>query len=219
MDLFIDNDVIIKLAEYDLLAPAKDILLSNGYQIYVLDSLPFVAGLNNPKRAAKVFTDDSSIIAVSEFLQYAKFAELSNISTFTLLESLDVPNLDAGELVLIGCAVEVEEAGFFSGDKRAISAINSCVENRVFELQHCLIILFEEAIKILLSCYSTDDVILKIQSKPSVDKTATLCFRGVELSTVQLAIDALQSYINHTQSHCDSLMFLDFELSTDIVTR
>lgn len=208
MLLFVDNDVVIKLAEYELLLSLHEIVSNSGHVVHVLESLPYVAGVNNPIRSHKVFSTESSLEQVKQFLDKAHLARIELVSTMQLINSIDDPNLDEGELTLIGCAMESEEPGFCSGDKRAIRAVNKLVSAQTLTLDHCIIIILEHTLHMLVRALGTD-VLECVIRKPNVDKAVKLCFQGATVDTIEHAISALDSYINDLKRKCPSLVFIE----------
>ncbi len=211
MFLYVDNDVVIKLAEYELLISLYDIVTTLGHNVHVLESLPYVVGVNNPDRANKVFTSASSLEQIRQFLSMVQPARIMLASTLQVINSIDEPNLDEGELTLIGCAIESVEPGFCSGDKRAIRAVNKLVSAQTLTFDHCIIIILEHTLKILIHAMDVGDVFERILRKPDVDKAVKLCFQGATADTVAHVISALESYINDLKKKCPSLTFVELD--------
>ncbi|MDE1265818.1 hypothetical protein [Vibrio aestuarianus] len=208
MLLFVDNDVVIKLAEYELLTSLHGIVSKSGHRIHVLESLAYVAGLNNVKRAQKVFSTDSSIEQIKEFLDTVELARINKLSTMTLINSINEPNLDEGELTLLGCAIESDMAGFCSGDKRAIQAVNDLASIKTLSLENCIIIILEHTLKLLITAFGAG-VLQQVICKPNVDKAVRLCFQGATADNLDQTILALESYINDLKNKCQSLAFVE----------
>ena len=209
MLLFVDNDVVIKLAEYELLISLHEIVKNSGHVVHVLESLPYVVGVYNPERAGKVFSSESSLEQMKEFLSMVQPACIKQLSTLQLINSIDDPNLDEGEMTLIGCALESNEAGFCSGDKRAIRAVNELTSAQTLTFDHCIIIILEHTLQMLINVMGAGDVFERILRKPNVDKAVKLCFQGATTDTVAHVISALESYINDLKKKCPSLTFLE----------
>lgn len=209
MFLYVDNDVVIKLAEYELLISLHNIVTQLGHDIHVLESLAYVVGMNNPDRAKNVFSSTSSIEQVRQFLSKVQPARILKASTLQVINSIDEPNLDEGELTLIGCAMESAEPGFCSGDKRAIRAVNKLASTQTLTFDHCIIIILEHTLQMIINTMDAGDVFERILRKPSVDKAVKLCFQGATVDGVEHVISALESYINDLKKKCPSLTFLE----------
>lgn len=207
MLLFVDNDVAIKLAEYELLLCLQEIISKSGHYIQTLDSLPYVAGIFNPNRKRNSLSNGKSLEQIKTFLSTTGTASIELASTFQLIASINDPNLDEGELTLLGCALESDNSGFCSGDKRAVQAANKLVQSKTLPLENCIIIILEHTLKILLQAHNTEEVLRKVLSNPNVDKAIGICFRGATPDTIENVFAALESYISDLKRKCDSLTF------------
>lgn len=209
MWLFVDNDVVLKLAKYELLLSFQDIVHKQGHRIFILESLPFVAGFNNSQRASKVFGDSTGLQDVMLFWERVERASIEMVSTFQLINSISDPNLDEGELTLLGCALESEAPGFCSGDKRAIKAADRLVSSQKLSIGHCVIIIMEHILQIILASIDVREVLEKILKKPGVDTAIRLCFQGASVDSIHEVVLALESYISDLKKHCPTLLFLE----------
>ena len=207
MDVFFDNDVVLKLAEYGLLDALIDLMAQCNMRTFVLPTLGFVAGLNSPKRAEKLFSSADKLVAVTRLIESSATAEIRQTATVQLISQLSVPGLDPGELTLIACATEVTgTAGIITGDKRAIRVLNNVTELTNL-LKHCLIILLEHVAKHLLHALEPTFLISKIEAKPEVDTALRVCFKGKSASALSQIHDGLTSYIRDVESNCNNLNF------------
>lgn len=207
MLLFVDNDVAIKLAEYELLLCLQEIIANSGHDIQTLESLPYVAGLFKPTGRKNLPSNAKALEQLKAFIGKTDIASIAYPSTFQLIASINDPHLDEGELTLLGCALESDDPAFCSGDKRAIQAANKLVESKTLPLEHCIIIILEHTLKILLKIHNPEEVISKVLGKPNVDKAIGLCFRGATPDTMENVFAALESYIGDLKRKCDSLTF------------
>ena len=207
MLVFIDNDVVIKLAEYELLLCIQEIISNSGHNIQTLETLPYVAGMFNQDRVKHIPSNVKALEQIKTFLESTGIASITLPSTFQLIASINDPHLDEGELTLLGCALESDTSAFCSGDKRAIQAANKLVELKILSLENCIIIILEHTFKILLKAHNTEEVIRKVLGNPNVDKAIAICFRGATLDTVDNVFAALESYIGDLKRKCDSLNF------------
>jgi len=205
MKVFIDNDVVIKLAKYNLLGSFGDILEQYGHTPYLLDSLPYVCRIH--QGTFEVLSNAEEHGCVSTFINSAQVATIKSLETINIIGQIDDPNLDAGELVLLGCVKESCDANFCSGDKRAIVAIDQHVKGGNIQLFDYSIATLEQAIKFMLACHCSTTVINKIKSKPNVDAALKACFREASVDRLENTFGALDSYINHIKSQCSALVF------------
>lgn len=208
MDIFFDNDVVLKLAEYELLDALIDLMEQCNITKFVLPTLGFVAGLNNPKRAEKLFSSSDKLVAVKRLIDTSGIAEIHQTATVQLVSQLSVPGLDPGELTLIACATEVAgTAGIITGDKRAIQVLNNVTELTKL-LKHCLIILLEHVVRQLINSLDPAFVISRIEAKSDIDTALRVCFKGKSVSALSQIHDGLNSYIRDVESNCNNLKFI-----------
>ncbi len=204
MDVFVDNDVIIKLAQYDLLGDLLDIAKGKGITWVVLDSLYYIIGIENQTQAAKYFANGDVPHSIFKLLDGSKYASLESLEANMLFTTLNEPMLDAGELILMICASEAEDSGVFTGDKRALRAIHKLVGDNKMNLSDCIFISLECAIKVLLIQNDVNDIIRKVRNNPHVDKALSNCFRCVE----EQIVDGIDSYIRDLEKVCHNLRFM-----------
>lgn len=209
IEIFTDNDVIFKLARYELLTQCVDMFNSHNYMFRYLDALPYIAGINQPSRANKMGFESTHVQSIKYFVDKSMPVIISDEQALEVIAQLRTPHLDAGELILTFGAQENKPAGLFTGDKRAINVINRMQKNALFALDDCQVLLLEEAIRIIMRCGDREQIITHIQSRPHVDKSLDICFRN--LASVD---DALQSYIQNVVTKCTSLAFVQLEENT-----
>jgi len=202
MYIFTDNDVIFKLARYDLLTECVDLFIRHKYKFRYLDALPFVAGINASSRAKEMGFGPGQVESIHYFVSQSAPVTISDEQALDVIAQLRTPYLDAGELILTFGAQENKPSGLFTGDKRTLKVVNRMQHNGTLELDGCHVIVLEEAIRFLLKCGDKDQVIERIHSYPNVDKAIDICFRNRESID-----DALNSYIDSIRSHCGSLVF------------
>lgn len=208
MEVFFDNDVVIKLAEYELLDALIDLMAQCDMTTFVLPTLGFVAGLNNPKRAEKLFSSADKLVVIKRLIETSGIAEIRQTATIQLVSQLSAPGLDPGELTLIACATEVSgTAGIITGDKRAIQVLNNVTELTKL-LKHCLIILLEHVVRHLINALEPAFVISKVEAKPDIDTALRVCFKGKSVSALSQIHDGLNSYIRDVESNCNHLKFI-----------
>jgi hypothetical protein len=208
MEVFFDNDVVIKLAQYGLLEPLLEIVYQCECKTFVLPTLRYVAGVGNPKRAARIFTSLDKLEAVERLINASEQAEINQATIAQLVSTISKPGLDPGELILIGCAAASSTStGIVIGDKRAIQALNSITELTNL-LSRCLIIMLEHVIKKLLSSIDESFVIEKINTNTAVDISIRICFSSARVDTIQQVFEALDSYIRAQEMNCQNLSFL-----------
>lgn len=202
INIFTDNDVIFKLARYALLTDCVDLFTHHSYVFRYLDALPYVAGIQTPSRANKMGFEPAHIQSILYFVSHSEPVTISDEQALDVIAQLRTPHLDAGDLILTFGAKENKPSNLFTGDKRALKAVNRMQHNGVLAMEGCHMLDLEEAIRLLMMCGDKDQIIASIQSRPHVDKAIDICFR--DIASVD---DALKSYIESIRSQCSLLSF------------
>lgn len=203
MNYYIDNDVVIKLAQYDLLQELTQCLSHNGNQFFVLETLYYVARLNDLTPPTMFDSTESGQRAL-DFYNSCKKAEITSTQIANLIQQIDTPNLDEGELILIGCAMENGHSPVVTGDKRAVYATDQ-LANSIVRLQTCKFIILERALRFILKHCDHNVIFTKIQNKPDIDKALSICFKNNGSLSLEDVNRALDSYINHEKSRCQHI--------------
>ena len=115
--LFVDNDVLIKLAHWGLLDQLAASFDLDRRHVSALASLQFRA----IRRDSKLFKTLETADALAEYLSGT--SEIPAGRPVDLSELQGVTNLDAGEVELIAACLSDPDALLISGDKRALIAL------------------------------------------------------------------------------------------------
>ena len=196
----IDNDIVFKGACYDVLA---DIIaaVAEDEDVYVLGSAIYVVK-DRILRTSLSRPSENAIARLLECLSVARTLEPSpsEISTAAALErkalEMQLP-LHGGESILCAAAIERNLRLVVTGDKMAISALESLLAagaalEPLCGRMRCL----EQVMKDLLETRDPDQLRLSVCREPGVDKTLTICFGCTGPSSFTESIAAgLTSYI------------------------
>lgn len=192
MQLFIDNDILLKLGSADLLQNLNKIFNVNNSSIFILSTAKYYISRNkkleekySKEVLAKVLeaTNSYSIIP-DEYLDQEVFLKLSNI-----------PNIDSGEQVLYSIRPPANDFLILTGDKLSIKELysNSDIKGIAEELKNkivCLEYLFLRLID--LEDFESFSNRIK-EANYCGDKTIELVFQQPALSA-GLARSGLLSY-------------------------
>lgn len=182
MAVLLDNDVVLKLAQLDLLADGCKLLARNYGQLYVLDTLVYqLRG-----RAAIRRYGTEAVARVHTCLDDGTFLLFSEVITDTRLISLqnNFENLDEGEMRLVQGLLNHHDL-LLSGDKRFLKAIadtgfieEAALNNRFVCLEQII-------------CFLINELTLD-----HVNAKATIAFQG------EFRVDsALRTCIGHGRTH------------------
>lgn len=115
--LLVDNDVLLKLAHWQLLDCVPECLGTTWAQVAVLDSLRF----RTQRKDKKLFRAPAVADALASRLAMAAPMPAPDPTVIETLQG--VVGIDAGEVALIGTLCACAEALWMTGDKRALRAL------------------------------------------------------------------------------------------------
>lgn len=194
MIVLADNDLILKLAQCDLL---KDLHLLLGIespaQIFVLRTARFQLIPKNEQKALHKAGSAVVLDAIKQFLQQT--TELPEIADESLLASLEgVSGIDDGEQLLLASMVENEDAVLATGDKRALRAVvaNQQLLNKVYVSLCDRVLTFESALLLALIHFGFPNLKQRLLGNPKPDGVLRLVLKA-EMSEGDL-VDCLVSY-------------------------
>jgi len=180
--VLLDNDVVLKLAQLDLLAEGCKLLTRNYGQLFVLDTLVYQL---KGKAAVRRYGAEA-IERVSHCLEQGNFSLFVEVITDPRLITLqnDFDNLDEGEMRLVQGLLNHHDL-LLTGDKRFLKAIadtgfveNAALNNRFVCLEQIICFLINEL------------------SLDHVNDKATKAFQG------EYRVDsALRTCIGHGRTH------------------
>ncbi|AVX92147.1 hypothetical protein PkP19E3_31255 (plasmid) [Pseudomonas koreensis] len=197
LKLLIDNDVILKLAQYGMLEHLPKLFTRSGeIQLSVLDSARYkLLPKQNPLKLCKSEEAAAHIAALLGSAQKVSAADVD----LDVLEQLNaIPGIDAGEALLFAAAAADAESVVLTGDKRALNGLS---ENHLEAIAPSLkgkVIMLEGLIQgfVQLDHASTQHA---IRSNPAVDKALSMVF-GVSAAASEESIQAgLNSYVGHAR--------------------
>ncbi|CAH0244483.1 hypothetical protein SRABI13_02791 [Erwinia aphidicola] len=182
MAVLLDNDVVLKLAQLDLLADGCKSLIKNYGQLFFLDTLAYQL---RGKAAVRRYGVEA-IERVKNCLIQGDFSLFGEVITDPRLISLqnDFDNLDEGEMRLVQGLLNHHDL-LLSGDKRFLKAIadTGFIEEAAL---HNRFVCLEQVICFLINELSLDHV----------NEKATIAFQG------EYRVDsALRTCIGHGRTH------------------
>ncbi len=200
--IYIDNDIALKLAHWGVLDSVVLYSQEEDYELFTLQSLPYLARAYAGKRSETVEQEQfnkqiESLVSSSSELQL-------QFSTVEFLQNIEHPDLDSGELALIGAALD--EAGCIAtGDKRAVNAAHNLLDVSFQKLSGVGFLMLEQILKVVLSL-GDDSKINQIKGCCAVDKAVELCFRSENKDEIS---QGLNSYITSMADNCSRFNFCE----------
>lgn len=201
MTLFIDNDIIHKLAACDLLESGIATLKSDASAVRILSTFKHRFGLTNENRRAKM----EKQLGVPTFGRILTFqetvAEIDAVSPTRLALFEDYPAIDAGEAMLFIAASENPESFVITGDKRSLRCLASA--ERCQEIIQSLsgrVICFEQLIAYIISQQGFDKSKSKIVPAIDCDTALRAAFgMGLDAEEKQV-LRVLNSYVQELRN-------------------
>lgn len=193
MIVLADNDVILKLAQCDLLADLPELLGESAEQIFVLPTARFQLV---PKKTAKALAkcgNEATLARVQNFLAVA--SDIPAIQDTGLLATLGgIDKIDDGEALLFASAVELPNPMLLTGDRNALRALlaNQDRSPAVAAALRERVVTFESAVLLALQKLGFAIVKQKLLGSPKPDALLRLALKP-DMREVDLS-ECLRSY-------------------------
>ncbi len=193
LKLFIDNDVILKLAQYGILGNLLELFAGQKEpaDLIVLDSARHKL-LPRRNRHELCGTEDVAC-QIECFLRTATVLSFDLVDA-ELLEILNAsPGIDPGEALLFAGAARFEQARVLTGDKRALGGLAALKGPEVSESLNGKIIVMEALMQGFANS-DHDQVQDAVRLNPGVDKALTNVFGVSSPASVESVRAGLESY-------------------------
>lgn len=195
LKLFVDNDVILKLAQYGILEHLIT-LFTGPTDLIVLDSARYKL---LPKRnRLELCKTENVAIRVQAFLD-AAIPISSEPVDVEILERLNgSPGIDTGEALLFAAAASSNNTRVLTGDKRALAGLSGLQDSHCAQALAGKVIMLEALIQGLAQNdlgYTQD----AIRSNPKVDKALTNVFGVSAPAAYDSVLAGLESYKGHVK--------------------
>jgi hypothetical protein len=205
VQLFVDNDILLKLASADLLKNLTNIFSVTDSSIFFLPSAKYYISGNKKlkqKYSKEVIknvltTIDKYSAIPDEYIDQDLFSKLSNMD-----------NIDSGEQILYSIKPTKDEYLILTGDKLSIQQLYSHHElNEIAAGLKNKIVCLECLFIKIMELYNFEEITNIIrESNYCGDKTIEIVFQQNRL-TFELALDGLLSYFNDLNSLTNNSLF------------
>ena len=180
MIVLADNDIILKLAQCDLLDVLPDILeLEEGSKFFITFAAKYQLLPKNPVKALNKCGNEEALARLTGFLDTTQ--TLPAINDIALLAQLeDIDGIDGGEKFLFAAAVETKNSILITGDKRALKALLEHQDQlpTVFLVLQNSVVTFESAILLAMQKFGFAIVKQKLLGSPKPDGMLKLVLRS-----------------------------------------
>lgn len=196
----LDNDVVLKFAQYDLFGELQELCGGLGH-IYILPTLRFRFHLNDDGKGLLLLKSTDALERVRSFSSSVNQIENTDKALIEALQN--VPQVDAGEAVLFAAALQDDASLTFTGDKRAIESLFQSLEAQdivppLIGRVKCI----EQIVAEMLIRFDSTGLIERIQGK-TWDSGLRACFSS---GIAQDIMEGLRSYYNDLNSRCGNVL-------------
>lgn len=196
----IDNDIILKLAHYDLINDVIKAYKLSKEAFRILDTAEFYFRKNE-----KLKNKYSGVEQARAFAENAKTIEIEHYHNGEIKQLSKINNIDVGEKILFLASAYYPEFYVVTGDKRSLISLaenkNTCKITYKRLKHRC--ICFEQIILFLIKVFG-DGVLSKMVYTGHCE-TAMKAIFGTE-PTLQHVVTGLQSYINDCRKETGQLI-------------
>lgn len=179
MIVLADNDIILKLAQCDLLDVLPDILGQEWTEILISPTAKYQLLPKNSAKALNKCGNEETLVRLAAFLEKTQtISAVNNTALLAQLETID--GIDGGEKFLFAAAVETENPLLITGDKRALRALLAHQGNlpTVFLTLQNAVVTFESAILLAMRLFGFAIVKQKLLGSPKPDGTLRLVLKS-----------------------------------------
>lgn len=204
MNLFIDNDALLKLASYDLLDVAIVMFDIQPGDIQVLATAKY-ALLPAKERLRRCKTEECAA-RLESFLSKVTKLSAGDADDGALDALAGRPGIDAGEAMMFAVAASKPDSFLITGDKRALEALHIGQE---LERVRAVLAGRVLSLELLLSFMVEGDfaqVQARVRSQPGVDKALTNVFGVSAPASLESVRAALDSYVAHLRCITGALL-------------
>lgn len=193
MILLADNDIVLKLAQCDLIDSLDEVLQVPSDQILIPSTARFQLMPKSDQKALAKCGNAETVVRLQRFLAVA--SDVPVVEDLDLLLTMSqIPDIDAGEQQLFATVASIGESTLLTGDKRALRAVLAN-QGQIAKVHAGLVdsvITFESALLLSLNVFGFPVLKQKLLSCPKPDKMLQLVLRP-DMSEAALT-DCLVSY-------------------------
>jgi hypothetical protein len=204
LKIFLDNDIIIKLASLDLLVYFKSLLKADCTEIICLPSLFYI--LKKKPLQGQAQQRAENFITSCRKLSPTYLVDL-DIDANNELLLITCPGIDAGEAQLLLAALASPDSIILTGDKRCLTALcqTSTTVPLVPKLQARVLIL-EQLILEMINTFGFEDVKASALKGVYCDTAIRSSFGSGMEAEESNVISTLKSYIREVNGCCPGIL-------------
>ncbi|MCQ3017406.1 hypothetical protein NLO83_17640 [Pseudomonas tremae] len=205
LNLFVDNDVILKLAQYGILEHLTKLFPNHHGEthLFALDSARYKL---LPKRnRTELCKTEAAALCIEAFLEQATSLAPANVDIDVLERLYATPGIDAGEALLFAAAAKGTEGRVLTGDKRALAGLSDQHLEHVGPQLIKKVITLEALVQgfVALDADATQHA---VRSNPAVDKALDMVFGISSAASAESVKAGLGSYIGHVRESLGAIL-------------
>lgn len=205
MICFTDNDILHKLAAFDLWEEARAVLSVSPKQVLLLPTAPFALGLNDPAKAiARHGT------ALASRLQETVTASLTVEESPAVDDQIalaGVLGIDQGEAILIALASRSPPAMLLTGDKRSLRALATEPACKpIVERLAGRVVVLEQVVRAIVTTYPFEIIRDKVVPAVAVDTAIRAVWGSGALARRADVLAGLDAYIQDLRGQTGRLL-------------
>ena len=198
MMVIIDNDVVKKLAKWDLLDELVQLLGGNMDYIYLLPSCYYALCYpEKPSKGIRRCGDQATIDRIKAFCKNSKVLPKPTQDEW-LTELIKIPGIDPGEVLIFITGYEKPKSLTYIGDKRSLialtgAAIVKTIHDSLLGRIKCL----EQTMAELICCHGLSRILEKVRRRKDADIVIAIVFGSdPDPRSLQEIWEGLLSYYN-----------------------
>ncbi|WP_322104833.1 hypothetical protein [Paraburkholderia sp. J41] len=199
--ILFDNDVLLKLATYDLIDEALNALELRPEQVSVLSTAKY--SLLPAKNRLLRCKDEETADRLDAFLKACAVISQDAIAPELVDELASIQSLDSGEAVLFAYAATHDDSVVVTGDKRALSAL---MKSPIAEKLQGRVMALESVFEVM-TAQNVEPIQVKVRAKPTTDKSLSNVFGKSYAASAESVREGLRSYINHMVGQTGDLLW------------
>ncbi len=204
--LLVDNDALLKAAHWNLLDLVPQMVGTSWPAVSVLPQFPPRVARAEPK----LFADAAVAKSLSSCLSTCRALPDPDLSVVSALQGQ--PQLDAGEILLVGVLASEPDAFLLTGDKRALQSL--CMPATLANIGTCpgRIICVEQLLWYALDQLGPDALVGRIRRWTPRDQTALAIVGSVGPKTENDLREGLRSYLRWINQRAPGLLMSAYGL-------
>lgn len=170
MIVLADNDLILKLAQCDLLESLHLLLgIDENYQLQTTATARYQVIPKNEEKALAKAGNESILVNLKLFFE--KAIEIQPLDDHVLIQMENLDGIDSGEQLLFATMLSLPSSLLVIGDKRALTAVlnNKLMIPDIFSALEGRVLTFESAILLAIIAFGFPNVKQRLLGNPSPD--------------------------------------------------